>query len=188
MPNPNVDNLLAKFDKNQEPTIYEDLELYQIADSAYWIDPSEGHVFKCANGTFTQKSETLYNGYLRTRISYDGWLAMVSVHKLIACLLDDKPTEQHTIDHIDREKTNNSLSNLRWADKIEQATNRDDVKPFEAIDQQGNKHRFQSTHDAERQMGFKNQNISKCLRGQRKTHHGYRFIYIQPKIIIHLKK
>ena len=35
------------------------------------------------------------------------------------------PSKSHTVDHIDRDPTNNKASNLRWATKSEQVLNRD---------------------------------------------------------------
>jgi hypothetical protein len=45
-------------------------------------------------------------------------------HSIIAnAFLEPQPTLTHTIDHIDRNPSNNHLSNLRWATKSEQREN-----------------------------------------------------------------
>ncbi len=52
-----------------------------------------------------------------------------SLHRIIGFLINgSRPTKQHTIDHIDRNKTNNSRSNIRWALPSEQMRNRDAYK------------------------------------------------------------
>ena len=47
------------------------------------------------------------------------------VHRLVAiAFLDDPPTLDHTVDHIDTNTANNHLTNLRWASKEEQKQNK----------------------------------------------------------------
>lgn len=49
-------------------------------------------------------------------------------HRAVAYLWPDivgvQPSEKHTVDHIDRDRSNNAASNLRWATPSEQALNR----------------------------------------------------------------
>ena len=46
------------------------------------------------------------------------------LHSIIAkAFLEPKPSLTHTVDHIDRDVSNNNLSNLRWATKSEQKIN-----------------------------------------------------------------
>jgi hypothetical protein len=47
-----------------------------------------------------------------------------SLHRLIALQFIPNPENKQTVDHIDRNKQNNDLSNLRWATVKEQANNR----------------------------------------------------------------
>ena len=46
------------------------------------------------------------------------------VHRLMALAFLGKPKKGQTVDHIDRKRYNNQISNLRWATKKEQAANR----------------------------------------------------------------
>ena len=41
-----------------------------------------------------------------------------------------KPSAMHSVDHIDRDKTNNHVSNLRWATNSEQVMNQSNKHPF----------------------------------------------------------
>lgn len=54
-------------------------------------------------------------GYLRVDLRSIG-LGCASVHRLVgfSFIPNDQPTEKTTIDHIDENKNNNSISNLRW--------------------------------------------------------------------------
>lgn len=47
------------------------------------------------------------------------------VHNILGwSFLGDPPTPKHTVDHIDQDKLNNHLSNLRWASRRKQMSNR----------------------------------------------------------------
>lgn len=61
-----------------------------------------------------------------------------TVHGLITeTFLESRPSLNHTIDHIDRNPSNNHISNLRWATKSEQQRNsssyRDDISEKDPI-------------------------------------------------------
>lgn len=70
--------------------------------------------------------------------SIDGYYSIhhkgktIQVHNLVASLfIGKKPTIEHTIDHIDNDRGNNIVKNLRWANKSEQALNRTNIKLIE---------------------------------------------------------
>ena len=58
-------------------------------------------------------------GYRRVKI--DG--KTYSVHRLVAETFIDNPDNKPTVDHIDRNKSNNNITNLRWATSREQTEN-----------------------------------------------------------------
>ena len=83
---------------------------------------SHGHVFDVAGNTIAQKIE---GGYARVGIRVDGVSKTCRVHRLVALAFHGlPPSESYTVDHIDRIKTNNNESNLRWATQAEQHANR----------------------------------------------------------------
>lgn len=49
------------------------------------------------------------------------------VHRLVAETFIPNPENKPTVDHIDRNPENNSVSNLKWATYKEQATNKNEV-------------------------------------------------------------
>ena len=53
-----------------------------------------------------------------------------SVHSIVAELfLQPKPSDSHTIDHINRDRSDNRIENLRWANKSEQRENQSRSSP-----------------------------------------------------------
>ena len=66
------------------------------------------------------------SGYLTTTVTYDdGSRAKHKVHTLVCVAFHgDRATDDLTVDHIDRNRSNNKPTNLRWATRELQASNR----------------------------------------------------------------
>lgn len=67
------------------------------------------------------KSYVNSRGYSHIDLSYDKHL---KVHQLVAKAFIDNPDNKPFVDHIDRNKTNNNINNLRWATHQENMRNR----------------------------------------------------------------
>lgn len=65
-------------------------------------------------------------GYYRVHLSKNGIRKYYYIHKLVANAFIPNITNKPTIDHIDRNKLNNNVNNLRWATYLEQRHNRTD--------------------------------------------------------------
>jgi len=64
------------------------------------------------------------DGYIRNGLTKDGKIIQKHRHRLVAEAFIPNPENKPSVDHIDRkEKTNNNVSNLRWATYKEQANN-----------------------------------------------------------------
>jgi hypothetical protein len=116
------------------------------------IEVSNFGRIKCARGVpFTPKNGN-HAGYMRTR----GRM----VHELVAlAFVGPRPSPKHTVDHINRNPSDNRDANLRWATKKEQSANRTIVPirkttvPIESVDAEGNRVRYESIVEASKATG-----------------------------------
>lgn len=68
-------------------------------------------------------SQCLKNEYYFVKLSKKNY----RVHRLVAMCFIENPENKPTVDHIDRNKLNNNLSNLKWATQSEQCLNRSQI-------------------------------------------------------------
>ena len=117
-----------------------------------------------------------------------------SLHRLVAELFIPNPEHKPMIDHIDRNRQNNAVSNLRWCTLKENMLNPNTVehcrKLGESIDRSYRNHpvvalkdnrlvkRYQSIHDAVLE-GFISCSISQACSGKMKTYRGLRWMYLE---------
>ena len=62
-------------------------------------------------------------GYLCVSLYNNGKRKRLKVHRLVGECYIDNPYNLPTVDHINRDKSNNNVDNLRWADYITQNNN-----------------------------------------------------------------
>jgi hypothetical protein len=62
-------------------------------------------------------------GYLMVNLRDDGEKSTKKIHKLVANAFLENPENKKCVDHVDRNKTNNHLSNLRRATHVENQQN-----------------------------------------------------------------
>lgn len=71
-----------------------------------------------------RKPDISWSGYYRINLSVNGIVKKESLHRLIAIAFKlPNPDNKPTIDHINRDPSDNRLVNLRWATQIEQQSN-----------------------------------------------------------------
>ena len=68
------------------------------------------------------------NGYMRLSLYQNNKRMNCSVHRLMAIAFIPNPENLPQIDHIDQNKTNNDLSNLRWATNYTQSMNKSNTR------------------------------------------------------------
>lgn len=86
-----------------------------------------------ARWTFGHKDS---HGYMKVSIGNK----QVFVHRLVGETFLPNPESKTQVDHIDRNKTNNCVDNLRWASAKENCRNRSDV---ERVSRRGIPHSFE---------------------------------------------
>ena len=97
--------------------------------------------------------------------------SMLLVHRLVAFAFKGKcPGKGFTVDHIDRDSTNNDESNLRWATKKQQRANQEKMaRPRTAqvvvlTDKDGIDTEYLSQHDAALAIGCFQGSVSQAIR------------------------
>ena len=120
------------------------------------------------------------HGYLRTNFFKDNKVITVYLHRIIADSFIDNPSNLPEVNHIDGDKTNNSLDNLEWCTSSGNALHkmyvlsRGNCKPVECVE---TKVVYPSTMIAEQRTGCNHRHISNCCRGKRITCGGYHWRY-----------
>ena len=76
------------------------------------------------NGNIKILNPSNSNGYLRIELSKKGERQNFLIHRLIAIHFIPNPENKECIDHIDGDKLNNSIENLRWVSHSENMLNK----------------------------------------------------------------
>ncbi len=97
----------------------------QIKNYNYEIS-DEGQVRNMKTGRILKPSCNS-DGYYQYSLRYNGKQYSSKAHRLIAEAFIPNPDLKPEIDHIDRNKTNNNILNLRWSDRNIQNQNKDFV-------------------------------------------------------------
>lgn len=174
-----------------------------------YIITSTGHVFSVTRrdrfhrvsggGEVLQSLTTV--GYHFVALYKDGVGKQFYVHKLVAQAFLPNPENKPEVDHLDNNKDNNDLSNLRWVthkenmnnpitrqrmldESYKHASQVGENNPFSrkiaAYDLDGNLVGvYGSGGEAARELGLpKNTDVGRVARGERPQTHGYVFKYL----------
>lgn len=127
-------------------------------------------------------------GYERVSIYHDdrGKRSLRSVHRLVAETFLDGWDPKKTVDHIDRDKRNNRVENLRMATSAEQYANRDSSKTSRGLRRRVDQVSLEdgsvvAVHEslmaAAASVGGHYANVAKCIAGKYKYAYGYSWRY-----------
>lgn len=128
------------------------------------------------------------DGYVYVTLYNKGRGKTFPVHQLVAHKFIGSPEEGQTVDHIDRNTTNNHFLNLRWATKSEQALNRIPYiqngkrKPVQQLNIDRELIRiWNSLTEAENEMGYPKSSLSWVIR-KKKPYRGFLWEFVSNEI------
>ena len=135
-------------------------------------------------------------GYLFVFLHKDGKAKFYTVHQLVGNAFLSNPQGYKELNHIDEDKTNNNADNLEWCSRSYNCSYNDRAKkagkklaeklrnhpkkskPVIAIHKiNGLILEFPSAHEAERQTGINQGNITKCCKGKKESIGGFYWYY-----------
>lgn len=101
--------------------VFEDVKDYE----GFYKISKNGEIWSCFYNKIMspQLSE---DGYYKIVLSKKGLQKKCSIHRLLALQYIPNLENKQEVDHIDRNRINNSLSNLRWLNRYENMSNRKD--------------------------------------------------------------
>lgn len=81
-----------------------------------------GEIWSCSYNKIMKPSEQ--EGYLTLGLTKNGIKHKAKIHRLLALQFIENSENYPEVDHIDRDRSNNKIENLRWADRTMQANNK----------------------------------------------------------------
>jgi hypothetical protein len=138
--------------------------------------------------------QTVNRGYSVVNLTVNGKQKVYRVHRLIAETFLDNPESKKEVDHIDGNRLNNCVANLRWVTSKENSNNPNTACKLgkQMIGVTGSKHQcskpvvcietgieYASAADAFKDTGIAWSNIAACCRGVRRVAGGCHWKYKQ---------
>lgn len=161
---------------------------YSEVNERYYIT-SEGNVLSRHKSVEkTLKNVIDKSGYYFVNLRGKKKNKIGKIHRLIALAFIENPENKPFVNHIDGDKTNNSINNLEWVTNAENTNHavrtglHNHGKAVLQLDM-NNKilNRFASAQEAAIKTNIERRNISSCCRGRKKTAGGYKWCYENPE-------
>ena len=174
------------------------MKLLSLFDNLYGIT-EDGKLFSTRNNKYLKPATDKY-GYKYYVISINGKKKTLKAHRIVAMAFIPNPQNKPTVDHINGDRQDNRVENLRWATHKEQQMNPTTIKKADEIHKRtdyrkmgeirnfGRRHTsvykngeflgsFQSLKDAADFVNVSYGKASECANGKRATVKGVVFCY-----------
>lgn len=137
----------------------------------------DGQVWSYRSNSFL-RGEYLKSGYIRYSLQDKGKRVRKLGHRLVAEAFLENPNNLPQVDHINGDKTNNSVENLRWVSSNDNMKNRPKIR-VNKIYCFENQKVYHSQSDAARELKIPVETISQSVRYGCKASKGFHFYKIQ---------
>lgn len=141
---------------------------------------TEGRIMKNATRKIMKPSK-MRNGYMQINLfTKDGRRKKELVHRLVAITFIPNDKKLPAVNHIDRIRDNNHVSNLEWVTHKENVDKSSAPKKIRVTNlKSGIVTEFTSIREACTRLSLTQSNVSACLHSYRqRTHKGYTFQFI----------
>lgn len=137
--------------------------------------------FQLVKGRVLKQANTGRNRvYKYVALSKNGKVKNKYIHRLVAETFITNPENKPTVDHIDRDTSNNTLENLRWATYKEQTSNADicNIQNMKSVTVlfEGKKYSFKSQTDCAKYFGTSKNRINELVKGKRSEYKGIKIL------------
>jgi hypothetical protein len=146
--------------------------LYSVNQNGDVRSERSGKLFaKCKNS----------HGYATVILRKDGISHSKKVHRLVAETFLQNPEKKRDVNHIDGDKSNNEVSNLEWATSKENRRHalKTGLAPSKKIRVIETGKEYLSANECAKDINGSYADIYHCLNGERKTHKGYHYEYVE---------
>ena len=132
------------------------------------------------------KPATNNNGYLMIRLCKNGICRAFLIHRLVSTAFLPTSDKKFQVNHLDEDKTNNTVENLEWCTAKENSnygtrTKRISEKHQKSVLCVELNQIFPSIIEAAEQLSLNVGNLGSVLKGRRKTAGGYHWEYAETK-------
>lgn len=108
--NYNKDSALRDYIENNP-----DVKVVRLYMCPNYLITSDGNIYSCTNYKFLKKQCCKAQGYYeKVIIRFDGIPRNMRVHRLVAMAFLDNPDNLSDVDHINNDRSDNRVENLRW--------------------------------------------------------------------------